>query len=153
MKEQNNIIEIGSGDIAYVYDNPRYKLQDPESPITKMWTEQYKHLLETENRSILCPETKFIFACCGISIINNHLMHIPYIHGIIMLGSIAALAKQFYAPSYRKHEKFEYAILNYQDLKRYEELHPTEKSVINNKTLKGISKRKMKKRVESVQKN
>ncbi|MCI9083984.1 MAG: hypothetical protein HFH46_00005 [Bacilli bacterium] len=70
-----------------------------------------------------------------------------------MLGSIAALAKQLYAPSSRKHEKFEYAILNYQDLKRYEELHPTEKSVINNKTLKGISKRKMKKRVESVQKN
>ncbi|MCI9083985.1 MAG: hypothetical protein HFH46_00010 [Bacilli bacterium] len=51
--------------------------------------------------------------------------------------------------SYKK-SKFKFAIAHFQDLARYEELDPEDKSIMNNPDLKGITKIRLKRRVEAM---
>lgn len=47
-----------------------------------------------------------------------------------------------------KQRKYKYAIIHYNDLKEYENIYPEDTSIINSPKLKGITKIRMKRRVE-----
>lgn len=157
MEIDHDVIEYGPGDISYL-PKKGFKLQEPESPIIEMWTEEVEKLEKIES-AVTKGTLRVIIAVAGLSVID-------VINGITINNYVISTGKDllstinmFYAfwnlENYcfklSKRHKFETALLHYHDLKEYETRYPEELSVINNPTLKGVSVKKILKRVDKVQ--
>ena len=77
----------------------------------------------------------------------------PAITGLVILAglgiSVIEAHKQY---NISKEQTFKEAIFNYDELKKYEENNPEKDKITENKTLKGISKRKILKRLNKERK-
>lgn len=151
MVESNNVIEYGPGDITYI--GASYKLSEPESPIVEMWTKHYNELSNwlEDNKKTRKKISIILWANVGLAVTNLVIFSNPIIntivYGVCGLGLLKS-GRDFY--KFGKRDKFKLAITYFPELKKYEELYPEEKSIINNPNLKGVSKRKILKRKNAI---
>lgn len=149
MKKTPNVIEYGPGDITYHYnDTPHYRLHQPQSPILEMWTNQYEIFEKKVGKELNNMFDILIVSGC---IANVFALRSKIISNIIIFAATARLIYSgFCLYNFSQMNKFKYAIIWYEELKKYEEMYPEEKSIFDNENLKGISKRKLEKRVNVV---
>ncbi len=157
MKIENDVIEYGPGDISYL-PKKGFKLQEPESPIIEMWTEEMEKLEKIES-AVTKGTVRIIIVAAGLSVIdvingctiNNSV--ISTVTDLLSMINMYYALWNFgnYCFKLSKRHKFKTALLYYHDLKEYEKRYSEEPSIINNPTLKGISRKKILKRVDKVQ--
>ena len=126
-----------------------HKINKKDNEVIKAWIskELELHVKNQELKEDKTPRNLAITSV-GLALLNTVLKQ-PVITGLVIfagLGIGAIEAHKQYRLS--KEQTFKTAIFHYDELKEYEENHPEIDQITKNKSLKGVSKRKILKRLK-----
>ncbi len=130
-----------------------HKINKKDNEIIKAWINKELEF-HSQNQELKEDKTSrnLAITTAGFAILNVILKQ-PAITGLVILAglgiSVIEAHKQY---NISKEQTFKEAIFNYDELKKYEENNPEKDKITENKTLKGISKRKILKRLNKERK-